>query len=103
MLHQTRQQGANMGANPVAAALAGAHKALDSANKFTGSVTGGKPSAFAPKPEAKAQPEKTDYSHARDARKDAGHEFLGVRSNEAPELKSALDAREQAKKALDQQ
>ncbi len=90
-----------MGAVPNA--LANAKKALDSANNFTKSVTGGKPSAFAAKPEAKAQPEKTDYSHARDARTSAGHEFLGVRSDEAPDIKSALDNREQAKKALEQQ
>lgn len=83
--------------------LAGAKKALDNANNFTKSVTGGKPNAFAAKPEAKAQSEKSDYSHARDARSSEGHEFMGVRSNEAPEIKSALDSREQAKKALEQQ
>ncbi len=82
--------------------LEGAKKALDKANNFTKSVTGGKPNAFAAKPEAKSQPEKTDYSHARSARADAGHEFLGIKSNEAPEINTALASREQAKKALEQ-
>ncbi len=90
-----------MGTNPTVAALAGAKKALESANKFTRSVTGGKPDVFAPKPEVKAKPETTDYSRARAARKGEG-EFLGVRSNEAPELNIALKAREDAKKALEQ-
>jgi hypothetical protein len=77
--------------------LEGAKKALDKANNFTKSVTGNKPSAFAP--EVKPR---TDYSHAREARKAPG-EFLGVRSNEAPEINTALASREQAKKVLDQQ
>lgn len=54
--------------------LEGAKKALDNANKFTSNVTGGKPSAFALKPEVKAQPERTDYSHARAARTSLGSE-----------------------------
>jgi hypothetical protein len=80
-------------------ALANAKKALDSANKFTNSVTGGKPNAFS-------------YSAAHTARKaeasapahkaEPSKEFMGVRSNEAPELNAALQAREDAKKALDQ-
>jgi hypothetical protein len=82
-----------MATNPTATALANAKKALESANKFTASVTGGKPNAFAPK-------EKTDYSHAHEARK--APEFLGVRSDEASELNTALKTREDAKKALDQ-
>ena len=81
--------------------LANAKKALENANKFTGSVTGGKPSAFTPKPGPKAQPAKADYSHVREARK--APEFLGVRSDEAPELNTALQAREEAKQALQQQ
>jgi hypothetical protein len=85
--------------NPAAAVLAGAKKALDNANKFTSGVTSGKPSAFAPKAESKAQPERTDYSHAREARK--APEFMGVRSDEAPEINTALASREQAKKALE--
>lgn len=89
-----------MGTNATAQILQGAKKALDSANKFTNSVTGGKPSAFAPKAESSA-PAKSDYSHARAARKDPD-EFLGVKSDEAPEIKSALDRREQTKKELDQ-
>lgn len=82
-----------MATNPTAAALANAKKALADANKFTHSVTGDKPNAFAPK---------TDYSHVREARKAAPSEFMGVRSDAAPELKSALDQREATKKALDQ-
>lgn len=80
--------------------LEGAKKTLDKANNFTKSVTGGTPNAFASKSEAK--PETSDYSHAREARKSPS-EFLGVKSDQAPELKSALDNREQAKKALEQQ
>jgi len=79
--------------------LEGAKHALDKANNFTKSVTGGKPSAFAPKSEAK--PETSDYFHAREARK-APSEFLGVRSDEAPDIKSGLESREAAKKALEQ-
>lgn len=82
--------------------LAGAKKALENANNFTKSVTGGKPNAFAPKAESKPQAAKSDYSHARDARKSGG-EFLGVRSDEAPDIKSGLESREAAKKALEQQ
>lgn len=78
--------------------LEGAKKALESANRFTRSVTGGKPSAFAPPPQPKAQLERADYMHAREARKVP--EFMGIRSNEAPELNTALKAREDAKKAL---
>lgn len=89
-----------MGGTPsVDSMLAGAKKALDSANKFTSNVTGGKPNAFAPKADAK--PAESKYAPVRAARKNPD-EFMGVRSNEAPELKTALDAREQAKKALDQ-
>jgi hypothetical protein len=76
--------------------LEGAKKALDSANKFTSSVTGGKPSAFAPK--AKAQPEKTDYSHAREARKSAG-EFLGT-SSDSSTAKAALDNADKTREAI---
>jgi hypothetical protein len=76
--------------------LEGAKKALDNANKFTGSVTEGKPSAFAPK----SSP--TDYPHARTARVAAGHEFMGVKSDQAPELNTALESRATAKKALEQ-
>lgn len=86
-----------MSTNPsTTAALAGAHKALDSANKFTKSVTGNQPNAFAPKDKPK-----TDYSHAREARKAPG-EFMGIRSDEAPEINVAIKAREDAKKALEQ-
>jgi hypothetical protein len=90
-----------MGTNPTVAILDNAKKALDKANNFTKSVTGGKPNAFAPKSEVKAQPEPTDYSHAR-AQRPGGKEFLGIRSNEAPDINIALKNREDAKKALEQ-
>lgn len=48
----------------VAAKLASASAALKGANDFTHSVTGGKPSAFAPKPPS--------YTAARTARKSGG-------------------------------
>lgn len=83
-----------MATNPTAAALVNAKKALASADKFTSSVTGGKPNAFAPK----AQSPNSDYSHAREARKSP--EFLGINADAAPELKSAIDQREATKKAL---
>lgn len=73
-------------------ALASAKAALEKANNFTSNVTGGKPNALAPKSE-----QKSGYSHAREAR---GGEFMGIRSDEAPELNAALKTREDAKKAL---
>lgn len=85
--------------NPVAAALASAHKALDSATKFSSDVThqaGNKTDPTAPKPAAA----KSDYSHAREARKGEG-EFMGQSSNAASELNAALDKRAEAKKALE--
>lgn len=86
--------------NPVAAALASAHKALDDANKFTRSVTGGKPNAFAPK-----ETPHTDYSVVRSARKGAEEgpkEFMGIKSDQSAELNAAQKNREDAKKALEQ-
>lgn len=83
--------------NPIAAALASAHKTLDSANNYQGSVEkqAGPPTAK-PKPPAP----KSDYSHARAARTEG--EFMGQSSNAAPELNAALDKRAEAKKVLDQ-
>jgi hypothetical protein len=89
-----------MATNSTESVLANAKKALESANKFTSNVEGRKPSMFAPKGEAKAA--SSDYSHARSARKEAGHEFMGVRSDQAPELNAALKSREDARKALEQ-
>ena len=74
--------------------LEGAKKTLDNANKFTHSVTHGKPNMFASKAP-------TDYSHVREARKAPG-EFMGMKSDQAPEINTALENREQAKKALEQ-
>lgn len=91
-----------MGTNPTAAILENAKKALDNAKNFTNSVTGGKPNAFAsPKSKTEAKPEPSDYSHAR-AQRPGGKDFLGVRSDEAPEINTALKNREDAKKALEQ-
>ena len=81
--------------------LAGAKKALESANKFTSSVTGGSPNAFS-------------YTQAHQVRQTSGaapagarrttpadeKEFMGIRNTEAPELNTALQTREDAKKAL---
>lgn len=80
--------------------LQSAKATLDKANNFTKSVEGHTPGTFSPKESKPSTAAPTDYSHARTARKS---EFMGVRSDEAPELKSALDQREQAKKALEQQ
>lgn len=87
----------------VSSKLAGAHKALDKAKAFTGSVvkqSGGTSNAFEPKKESP----KSDYSHVREARKsqsDSGSgEFMGIRSNQSTDLNTALAAREDARKAL---
>lgn len=86
----------------VNAALANAKRALDNANNFTKNVvkqSGGTEDAFKSKEQPKAAA--SNYTHARAARK-VGDSFLGVRSNEAPEINTALKAREDAKKALEQ-
>lgn len=86
-----------MGASPsVESVLKGAHKALDSANKFQHNVTGGKPD-LAAKPNAK--PAASNYTHVREARKSPG-EFMGVRSDQAGELNSAMASHDSAKAAL---
>jgi hypothetical protein len=83
----------------VAAKLAGARKVLEGANNSNVSP---KASPYAPKPQPKPAAASSDYSHARSARKEEGHEFMGVSSNQAPELNAALKSREDAKKELDQ-
>jgi hypothetical protein len=88
-------------------ALANAKKALEKANNFTGSATkqaGNVSNPFTPPKDegARSAAAPTDYSHARSARASAGHEFMGVRSDEAPELNSALEQRATAEKALQQ-
>jgi hypothetical protein len=85
----------------------GANAALHNAASFTDSVTkqaGNKENPFHPKESAPkpASAAPTDYSHARTARASGGKEFMGIRSNEAPEINTALAARDQAKKALSQ-
>jgi hypothetical protein len=86
------------------AILEGAKAALHSAEAFTNSATkqaGNKENPF--KPAApKSESTRTDYSHARQARQDAGHEFMGIRSNQAPELNTALESRAEAERALKQ-
>jgi len=87
-----------MGASPsVESVLKGAHKALDSANKFQHNVTGGKPD-LAAKPDVR--PAASNYTHVREARKSPG-EFMGVRSDQGSELNSAMESRENARKALE--
>lgn len=87
-----------MGSTPNA--LQSAKKVLAGAEAFTTSATkqaGNKENPFKPK---------ADYVHAREARRAAApsqpSEFMGVRSNQAPELNTALQAREDAEKALKQ-
>jgi len=88
-----------MGASPsVESVLKGAHKALDSANKFQHKVTAGKPD-LAAKPDTKTAPAASNYTHVREARKSPG-EFMGVRSDQAGELNSAMASHESAKAAL---
>lgn len=87
-----------MGASPsVESVLKSAHKTLDKANKFQHSVTGGSPD-LAAKPDTK--PASSNYTHVREARKSPG-EFMGVRSDQGSELKSAVESRENARKALE--
>jgi hypothetical protein len=86
-----------MGSTPDA--LSSARQALKNADNFGQRETGNKKAGDdAPKP-AKTAAASSDYSHARAAR--SGGEFMGVRSNEASELNTALAAREDAKKALE--
>lgn len=86
-----------MGGTPsVQSMLSNAKKALDNANKFTKSVTGGQPNAFAPK-----KPSPSKYSYVHQARKDPDS-FLGVQSDQGAELKAAEASRQAAKDALNQ-
>ena len=89
-----------MATNPVEAALASAHKALDAANNSSVGTKSGH-SNFAPKT-AKTAPERTDYSHARAARP-GGDSFMGVKADQGSELKSATESHDNAVKALNQQ
>jgi hypothetical protein len=83
--------------NPITAALASSHEAINNANKFSGSVThqaGNKSDPTAP---SKPPEPKSDYSMARAARRD-GHTFMGVGTeNQGPELRAAQDNREAVK------
>ena len=82
--------------------LAGAKKALEKARAFTKSAEGHEPSMFAQKPPkaaAPGTPARSQYSRVRDARKEPG-EFMGIRSDQAGELKSAQAARGQMGEAL---
>jgi hypothetical protein len=80
-------------------ALEAAKKALAGANNFEKSVD--KQSGTTAKPAPKPAAARADYSHAREARKAPG-EFMGVKSDQGPELNSALESHEQAKAALNQ-
>jgi hypothetical protein len=79
--------------------LEGAKAALATAEKkFPSSMAS---SIVKPK---EATPAKSDYSHAREVRKmESPKEFMGISSGQAPELNTALAARDEAKKGLAQQ
>jgi hypothetical protein len=79
-------------------ALASAKAALHNADNFGQRETGNKKAGDDAPKAAPSKAASTDYSHARAAR---GGEFMGVRSDEASELNTALAAREDAKKALE--
>jgi len=83
-------------ATDVNKAVASAKAALSSANKFQHSVTGGKEDLAA----KSDKPAASNYTHVREARKSPG-EFMGVSSDQGSELKTALESRESAKKALE--
>lgn len=87
-----------MGSRPNA--LEQAKTVLAGAKGFTSGVTkqaGNKENPFEPK---------ADYVYAREARRAAAPPshpydgFMGIRSNQAPELNTALQTREEARKAL---
>ena len=73
--------------------LSGAKKALEKAQSFTKSVEGKTSSTFTP-------PARSQYSQVREARRKEPGEFLGIRSDQAPELKEAQAARGQYSDAL---
>lgn len=84
--------------------IARAKDVLKKANEFTGSVvkqSGGTKNAFAKPPQraAESAAAPSHYSVARSARKEPG-EFMGIRSDQAAELKSAEAARGQMSEAL---
>jgi len=74
--------------------LEGARAALNNARVFTSSVTGGKPSAFAPKSQASP----SNYSHVRAARKSPS-EFLGT-SGDASTAKAASENADRTREAI---
>lgn len=83
-----------MGASPsVESVLKSAHNTLNNANKFQNNVIGDKPNT---KPASTV----SDYTHVREARKSPS-EFMGIRSDQGSELKSAVESRESARKALE--
>jgi hypothetical protein len=82
-------------------ALASAKAALDKANKFTNSAVkqaGGTEDAFKPDTPA-PQP---SYRVARQARQEAGHEFMGIQSNQSGSLNAARSMRAENEKAVNQ-
>jgi len=79
--------------------LSGAKKALEKAQSFTKSVEGKTPSTFASSGE-KYPAAQSQYSRVREARRKEPGEFMGVRSDQAPELKYAERARGQYGEAL---
>jgi hypothetical protein len=87
-----------MGSDFITNALASAHKTLDDVGKSSIGTKSGHTNFPSPKPAAPAA-SATDYSHAREARKPS---FMGVQSDQGPELKAAEANREAAKKVLNQ-
>ena len=88
-----------MASDFITSALAGAHKALDDANKSSVGTKSGH-SGFTPPP--KPQGASSDYSHAHAARKN-NDSFMGVKADQGPELKAANESHDNAVKALNQQ
>lgn len=80
-------------------AIANAKKALSDANnnRYVGTKSGH--STFTP---SKPSGASSDYSHARTARK-SGDSFMGVKSDQGPELKAAQESHDNAVKALNQE
>lgn len=89
-----------MASDFITSALASAHKTLEGVDKSSIGTKSGHTNFQKPAGKPAAAP--TDYSHARDARKASGDEFMGVKADQGTELKAAEANREAAKKVLNQ-
>ena len=78
-------------------AVENAKKVLEGAKHFTKSVA-----EQSHTPVDTLAPKHSQYVHARAARQDQGHEFLGVRSDEAPAINTRTAAQSQYKKAVEE-